>query len=349
MKWWRWKYLGVLSLAGLGLGVWAFLPSDLMVSLEGPLGVASFTASLVLSAVAIPFTLLGARELVSVTKQAQALAKQLQLQEKEHREQAQSWAEELRLQEEQHQRQAQIWAEQLRLREEQHQRQAQSWAEQHRRFVHNLDELSKNHLTVIQGGLDSLAQMMSDSEQPATLDSVKNGTRRMKGLVVSLRKLDQLEDIPLEPEPVDVESLLWEVCDWAQQHLAAPDREFVFRPPALILSPVAGEEDLLYQALCNLVDNAMKYTRPGAGVEMRAFEDGDSVLLEITDTGRGIAESEIPYIWEPLFRGKGFRDIPGSGVGLALVKAIVDRHGGHISVRSREGQGTAFALRLPVM
>jgi two-component system OmpR family sensor kinase len=70
--------------------------------------------------------------------------------------------------------------------------------------------------------------------------------------------------------------------------------------------------------------------------------------VEVADTGPGIPEPEIAHIWDELYRGEGARGIPGSGLGLALVRAIVERHGGQVSLRSRAGQGTVFSLRLPL-
>jgi two-component system OmpR family sensor kinase len=112
---------------------------------------------------------------------------------------------------------------------------------------------------------------------------------------------------------------------------------------------VEGDQDLLFLAAHNLVDNALKFTQPGDTIEIRAFEDGEQVVIEVADTGPGIPEEEIPHIWDELFRGQGGHGIPGSGLGLALVRAIAERHGGQVTLRSRRGQGTVFTLRLPVL
>jgi two-component system OmpR family sensor kinase len=109
-----------------------------------------------------------------------------------------------------------------------------------------------------------------------------------------------------------------------------------------------ADRDLLYLAVYNLLDNALKFTRPGDTVEVRAFEDGASVVIEVADTGPGIPEDELPHVWEELYRGQGARAAPGSGLGLALVRAIVELHGGQINLRSRAGQGTVFTVRLPI-
>lgn len=111
---------------------------------------------------------------------------------------------------------------------------------------------------------------------------------------------------------------------------------------------VSGDPDLLLLVIHNLIDNALKFTRPGETIEVRAFEDANSVVVEVADTGPGIPEEELPYVWQELYRGAAARGVPGSGLGLALARAIVDRHGGKVSLRSRAGQGTVVSIRLPV-
>jgi two-component system OmpR family sensor kinase len=72
------------------------------------------------------------------------------------------------------------------------------------------------------------------------------------------------------------------------------------------------------------------------------------VAIEVADTGPGIPQEELPRAWEELYRGQGAQGVPGSGLGLALVRAIVERHGGQVTLRSRAGQGTVVTMRLPV-
>jgi two-component system OmpR family sensor kinase len=111
---------------------------------------------------------------------------------------------------------------------------------------------------------------------------------------------------------------------------------------------IDGDRDLIFIALQNLVANAVKFSAPGDTVELRAIEDGSWVLLEVADTGAGIPEDEIGEVWLELARGRAARSIPGTGIGLALVRVVVTRHGGQAAIRSREGQGTVVSIRLPV-
>jgi two-component system OmpR family sensor kinase len=71
-------------------------------------------------------------------------------------------------------------------------------------------------------------------------------------------------------------------------------------------------------------------------------------VIEVADTGPGIPEDEIPRVWEELYRGREARGVPGSGLGLALVRAVIERHGGQVTMRSRVGQGTVVRVTLPI-
>ena len=113
------------------------------------------------------------------------------------------------------------------------------------------------------------------------------------------------------------------------------------------LPTIQGDADLLLLAIHNLLENALKFSNQGDTLELRAFEDGQQIVIEVADTGPGIPEDEQPHVWEELYRGQASRGVPGSGLGLALVRAIIERHNGSVSIRSRLDQGTVFTLRLP--
>ncbi len=101
------------------------------------------------------------------------------------------------------------------------------------------------------------------------------------------------------------------------------------------------------QVLANLLDNAVKYTPAGGTVTVRAARDGDRVVIRVEDTGIGIPEKELPRIWERLFRGDRSRSQPGLGLGLSLVRAVVQAHGGTVEAAGRPEGGSVFTLRLP--
>ncbi len=100
--------------------------------------------------------------------------------------------------------------------------------------------------------------------------------------------------------------------------------------------------------LHNLLDNARKYTHPGDTITLQVRVDDGDLLIVVRDTGIGIPPGEIPLVWEDLYRGQQVREIPGSGIGLTLVKTIIERHYGQVSLESAPGAGTTVYVRLPV-
>lgn len=112
--------------------------------------------------------------------------------------------------------------------------------------------------------------------------------------------------------------------------------------------PLVADRVRLRQAIANLVDNALKYTPDGGSVSVRAFAQSTQAVLQVSDTGPGIALDEQPRIWERLYRGDQSRSKSGLGLGLSLVRAIVEAHGGTATVSSTENVGSTFELRLPI-
>jgi signal transduction histidine kinase len=110
---------------------------------------------------------------------------------------------------------------------------------------------------------------------------------------------------------------------------------------------VQGDRTRLEQVAANLIDNAVKYTPAGGRVDVRVSADGSDALVRVTDTGPGILSDERPRIFDRLFRGDRSRAERGLGLGLSLVKAIVEAHGGTVSVESEPGRGSTFTVRLP--
>jgi two-component system OmpR family sensor kinase len=216
------------------------------------------------------------------------------------------------------------------------------------RFISRLNHELKNPLTAIQAALVNVEE---GAEPRGSLQSVRRQVDRLSRLVSQLQKLAQLESLEIEREPVDLTEIVEEAVELAR---AAPGRQertvtvqvqqAPWRP-----SPVRGDRDLLLLALYNTLDNALKFSRPDAVVEVRALEDGTRVTIDVADTGCGIAGEDLPHVTEELYRGRDAERTEGSGLGLALVERIVTLHGGEMAVRSRQGEGTVVTLCLPLV
>lgn len=222
-------------------------------------------------------------------------------------------------------------------------------ADERRRFFGRLDHELKNPLMAIRAGIANLSTTPIADRREETINSITTQAIRLSRLAADLRKLTELETRPLEMTPVDVTSLLQEVVTQFEDSEKRERRhiglsiQYIPWP----ISQVTGDYDLLYLTMYNLLDNAFKFTRSTDTIEIRAFEDQTYVIIEVADTGLGIAADETTHVWEELYRGRTGRAKPGSGLGLALVRSVVLRHDGEVSLRSRVEQGTVVTMRLP--
>jgi signal transduction histidine kinase len=117
--------------------------------------------------------------------------------------------------------------------------------------------------------------------------------------------------------------------------------------PYADLPAVRGEENQLAQVITNLIGNAINYTQAGEIYISTGSKDAQ-VLIEVRDTGLGIAPDDLPHLFERFYRGHHTRQIRGTGLGLAIVKEIVDLHDGRIEVESEVGVGTTLRVWLPI-
>ncbi|MDX1359555.1 MAG: HAMP domain-containing sensor histidine kinase, partial [Clostridia bacterium] len=109
---------------------------------------------------------------------------------------------------------------------------------------------------------------------------------------------------------------------------------------------VNGNEDRLLQVFVNILSNSMKYTDEGGNITIRAFSSGGDIVCEVEDNGIGIDDKDLPFIFNRFYRGdeSRSRETGGSGIGLAIAKAVVSSHGGEIKVNSKKGEGTKITV-----
>lgn len=221
----------------------------------------------------------------------------------------------------------------------------------HRRFLRRLDHELKNPLTALRAALVNLGNVEEEPSNPPLRDATLQAAR-LSRLVSDLRKLAELEEIELEKTPVDIPDLLTELIEALHdlpeqraQHINLVVSRVPWSPPAL-----PADADLLGIAFYNLLENALKYSSPTDQIEVRVLEDAHHLIVEVADSGAGIAAQDLPYLFEELYRGANAHGQSGSGLGLALAQRVIQRHNGTISVRTRQQdqKGTVFTVRLPL-
>ena len=218
------------------------------------------------------------------------------------------------------------------------------------RFLQRLDHELKNPLTAVQAGLSNLTFEPLEDQLEEELSAVKAQVLRISRLIADLRKLSTLETTVLEPLSVNLADLLTDVVSVLHEQAKTEDRKLTLNLPKAPwpLPEIMGDPDLLILAFHNLLDNAIKFTSAGDMIEVRAFEDNNDVVIEIADTGLGIPREEINRVWDELYRGEKARAVSGSGLGLSLVRAIIEKHGGKVGLRSKQDQGSVFSIHLPL-
>ena len=222
---------------------------------------------------------------------------------------------------------------------------------QHRQFLRRLDHELKNPLTAVRAAVADASRGASPAIA-VNLEVVDAQSRRMSRLLTDLRKLAELEAAPLALEDVDlaetVQDAVTAVIEEAAGRGAAVRIRLDLPSVPWPLPHVRGDGDLLYSAVYNIVSNAAKYTPAGGAVEVRGREEGGTATIEVADTGIGVPEREMGLVFRELGRAGNARALPGSGLGLPLVRTIAQRHGGTVGMTSREGVGTRVWLVLPV-
>lgn len=170
---------------------------------------------------------------------------------------------------------------------------------------------------------------------------------RLRDMLDSLMDLSEAEAgvMTLRRERVLVAGLFDETRELFAD--LAEDRGIALRVQDAGPLAVDGDRNRLRQVLANLVDNALKYTPSGGEVSLEARPEEAQAVIEVVDTGIGIDPEDVPRIWDRLFRGDRSRSQRGLGLGLSLVRAIVEAHGGGASVESAPSRGSRFTVRLP--
>lgn len=174
--------------------------------------------------------------------------------------------------------------------------------------------------------------------------AVMRMTNLMDGLLNSSRLIDTEAEMHMRSVALDLPALLHEVCQLYRD--ISPDLYLVENFDAL--PNISGDPKLLQQAFSNLISNAIKYSQAGMPIEIGGHLENDSVVIFVQDVGIGIPEGDLGRVFERYYRGKNVTATAGSGVGLYLVKMVVDLHGGSITAENRAEQGTRFTVSLPI-
>lgn len=217
------------------------------------------------------------------------------------------------------------------------------------RFLADVSHELRTPLTVIKGNVDLIRRMKQFDEE--SLVSIDQEAGRLTRLVGGLLMLAQAESgkLPLTFQPVELDILITEV--FQEMWIIAGSKVHVHLNEIDQIQ-VNGDRDRLKQVLINLVANAIQYTPQDGDVFLSVAKVADQARIICRDTGPGIPAEDLPHIFERFYRAEKSRTrgrATGFGLGLSITKWIVEHHGGRIEVDSTEGEGTTFAIWLPIL
>jgi two-component system phosphate regulon sensor histidine kinase PhoR len=225
---------------------------------------------------------------------------------------------------------------------------ATSSADSYRHLVGAMAHELRTPLTSILGHADILdgCTIEEDVLWRRSCAYIANEARRLTRLVEDLLTLSRLDLTPLQCRPVNLRAVVEEAISTLFQLAEEQGVRLSLQSPAT-LPRILGDRDRLQQVFLDLLDNAVKYSKGGEVVVCFSPEEG-CVQVEVRDNGVGIAPEDLAHVFDPLYRGENVRDVPGTGLGLTIVRIILEQHSAPIDVQSALNQGTVFRFRLPL-
>jgi signal transduction histidine kinase len=222
-----------------------------------------------------------------------------------------------------------------------------------KQFLANVSHELRTPLTTLEGQLElALMKGRSETEYRDVLAATLDDTRRLRSSTNNLLLLARAEarGLELSDTPQRMDEILFAVLAEAKQRYPGRVIDFQFIPPPENENDlrVTGNKDLLHSACLNILENAIRYSDPSTTIRIEVHTDGKIFSLKVIDQGLGIESADLRQVFQPFFRCERTWNIPGSGIGLTLVEAIVKRHQGFIDIQSQPNLGTTVAVRFPV-
>lgn len=218
-------------------------------------------------------------------------------------------------------------------------------------FVSLVSHEFRTPLEIIMSSVDNLDryhERLPAEKRQQLLVSINKAVRRMAGMMEEVLVLGRLESerVTFKPSELELPTLCRRLGDELESATGrrCPVRVNLEGLPEV----VTGDESLLRHIFTNLLSNAVKYSREGQAVEFSIHRDGESAVCRVSDRGCGIPEADQKRLFQAFHRGSNVEQIPGTGLGLLIVKRCVELHGGKIEFASVEGQGTTFTVTLPL-
>ena len=220
-----------------------------------------------------------------------------------------------------------------------------------REMVGNISHEFRTPLAGIKAMVETLQNIAADDKEATRdfLSRIEIEVDRMTQLVAELTELSRIETgkAELDLEPIELNELVEEAIVQLKPQVERQKLtlEMVM---AKYMPVITVDKERLRQVMVNLIHNAIKFNRPGGNIKISTESSENSVSVEVSDTGVGIAKDNLPHIFERFYKVDKSRAGQGSGIGLAIAKHVIESHGGKITVQSEEEKGTTFSFSLPL-
>jgi signal transduction histidine kinase len=222
--------------------------------------------------------------------------------------------------------------------------------EQQRTFISMLSHEFRTPLTIIDGNaqiLDRRGKTLEQDTLKMRARTIRSAVERLIGLIDTILSANAIETgkLVLNPAPCNLAALIIGVCD--EQEDISPRHKIEVKTESL-KKDLYLDQKIVRHIVSNLVSNAVKYSSDNPDILVSAEMEEENVRIRVRDRGVGIPEKDMPRMFQKYFRASTSAGIPGSGVGLSLVKHFIDLHNGRIDLQSKVGEGTEITVWLPV-
>lgn len=215
-------------------------------------------------------------------------------------------------------------------------------------FVSNVSHEMKTPIAVIKNYAEILQmEQITDEDRMEYAKSIENAAKKLSNLISNILRLNKLENQNIMPEAEDYD-ICRQLCECILQFEDAWDeKEIELETEIEDTAMVRADANMLELVWNNLISNAIKFTEKGGSVTIRQSSDEKHIIVAVSDTGCGIARECVNHIFDKFFQGDTSHSKEGNGLGLALVKRVLELMDGDIQVVSEEGKGSTFTVTLP--
>ena len=216
-------------------------------------------------------------------------------------------------------------------------------------FVSNVSHEMKTPLSIIKNCAELLQRdALSEEQRREYGEAIENTATRLSDLISNILKLNKLENQKIQPE-AEVYDVCRQLCDCILQYESAWEKkEIEMEVEMEDRAEIYADQDLMELVWNNLLSNAVKFTKLGGVITVRQLSDEQGVTISVSDTGCGMSKNTMKHIFDKFYQGDTSHSKEGNGLGMAMVKQVLELMDGEIQVLSEEKQGSTFIVTLPM-